>query len=109
MAHAVGAGKTFSMAAAVMEQKRLGLISKAVIVVPGHCLAQMVREFLMLYPTARIMVADETNFVKAKRQRFIARAATENWDATSIFFSNWVVITTFMNHTPRTTARGKDV
>ncbi|WP_196767390.1 DEAD/DEAH box helicase family protein, partial [Acetobacter pasteurianus] len=81
MAHAVGAGKTFSMAAAVMEQKRLGLISKAVIVVPGHCLAQMAREFLMLYPTARIMVADETNFVKAKRQRFIARAATENWDA----------------------------
>ncbi|AOW50909.1 DEAD/DEAH box helicase family protein [Acetobacter ascendens] len=81
MAHAVGAGKTFSMAAAVMEQKRLGLISKAVIVVPGHCLAQMAREFLMLYPTARILVADETNFVKAKRQRFIARAATENWDA----------------------------
>lgn len=81
MAHAVGAGKTFSMAAAVMEQKRLGLISKACVVVPGHCLAQMAREFLMLYPTARILVADETNFVKAKRQRFIARAATENWDA----------------------------
>ncbi|GBQ21546.1 DNA methylase [Acetobacter estunensis NRIC 0472] len=81
MAHAVGAGKTFSMAAAVMEQKRLGLISKACIVVPGHCLAQMAKEFLMLYPTARILVADETNFVKAKRQRFIARAATENWDA----------------------------
>ncbi|GBR20014.1 DNA methylase [Asaia spathodeae NBRC 105894] len=81
MAHAVGAGKTFSMCAAVMEQKRLGLISKAMIVVPGHCLAQMAREFLMLYPTANIMVADETNFVKAKRQSFIARAATGNWDA----------------------------
>lgn len=81
MAHAVGSGKTFSMCAAVMEQKRLGLISKAMITVPGHCLAQMAREFLMLYPTARILVADETNFVKAKRQRFIARAATGNWDA----------------------------
>ncbi|WP_048883860.1 hypothetical protein, partial [Komagataeibacter intermedius] len=44
-------------------------------------LAQMAREFLMLYPTARILVADETNFVKAKRQRFLARAATGNWDA----------------------------
>ncbi len=68
IAHAIGSGKTFSMVAAVMEQKRLGLISKAMIAVPGHCLAQMAREFLMLYPTGRILVADETNFVKAKRQ-----------------------------------------
>jgi len=81
MAHAVGSGKTFSMCAAVMEQKRLGLISKAMMVVPGHTLAQMAREFLMLYPTAKILVADETNFVKDKRQRFLARAATGNWDA----------------------------
>ena len=49
IAHAVGAGKTFSMAAAVMEQKRLGLIGKAMPVVPGHCLAQASREFLQLY------------------------------------------------------------
>ena len=81
MAHAVGSGKTFSMCAAIMEQRRLGLISKAMVVVPGHCLAQMAREFLMLYPTAKILVADETNFVKAKRQRFLARAATGQWDA----------------------------
>ncbi|WP_264814918.1 DEAD/DEAH box helicase family protein, partial [Gluconobacter albidus] len=54
MAHAVGSGKTFSMCAAVMEQKRLGLISKGMIVVPGHCLAQMAREFMMLYPNAQI-------------------------------------------------------
>ncbi len=80
LAHAVGAGKTFLMAAALMEQKRLGLVSKPMMVVPGHCLAQAAREFLMLYPTARILVADETNFVKEKRQRFIARAATGNWD-----------------------------
>ena len=67
-----------------MEQKRLGLISKAMLVVPGHCLAQVSREFLQLYPTARILVADETNFVKAKRSRFLARAATANWDAVII-------------------------
>ncbi|MDA8248133.1 MAG: helicase-related protein, partial [Rhodospirillales bacterium] len=81
IAHAVGAGKTFSIAAAIMEQKRLGLISKAMLVVPGHCLAQASREFLLLYPTARILVADETNFVKEKRARFLARAATATWDA----------------------------
>ena len=84
MAHAVGAGKTFSIAAAVMEQKRLGLISKAMLVVPGHCLAQASREFLQLYPTARILVADESNFTKDKRARFLARAATATWDAVII-------------------------
>ena len=81
VAHAVGSGKTFSIAAAVMEQRRLGLVAKAMLVVPGHCLAQASREFLQLYPTARILVADETNFAKDKRARFLARAATACWDA----------------------------
>ena len=79
-AHSVGAGKTFSLAAVIMEQKRLGLITKPMMAVPGHCLAQASREFLQLYPTARILVADEMNFVKAKRQRFLSRAATGQWD-----------------------------
>jgi len=87
LAHAVGAGKTMTMAAAIMEQRRLGLISKAMLVVPGHCLAQAAREFLALYPTARILVADETNFTKDKRHRFLSRAATANWDAIIITHS----------------------
>ncbi len=87
LAHAVGAGKTMTMAAAVMEQRRLGLIAKAMLVVPGHCLAQAARELLALYPNARILVADETNFVKEKRQRFLARAATATWDAILITHS----------------------
>jgi N12 class adenine-specific DNA methylase len=87
IAHAVGAGKSYAIAAAIMEQKRLGLIAKAMLVVPGHCLAQVSREFLQLYPTARILVADETNFVKEKRSRFLARAATANWDAVIITHS----------------------
>jgi N12 class adenine-specific DNA methylase/adenine-specific DNA methylase len=87
LAHAVGAGKTMTMAASVMEQKRLGLIAKAMMVVPGHCLAQAAREFLALYPTARILVADETNFTKDKRHRFLSRAATATWDAIIITHS----------------------
>ena len=87
LAHAVGAGKTLTMAAAVMEQRRLGLIAKAMMVVPGHCLAQAAREFLALYPNARILVADETNFAKDKRRRFLARAATATWDAIIITHS----------------------
>ncbi|TIV42754.1 MAG: lactate dehydrogenase, partial [Mesorhizobium sp.] len=87
LAHAVGAGKTMTIAAAIMEQKRLGLIAKAMLVVPGHCLAQAAREFLALYPNARILVADETNFSLAKRHRFLSRAATANWDAIIITHS----------------------
>jgi len=87
LAHAVGAGKTMTMAAAVMEQRRLGLIAKAMMVVPGHCLAQAAREFLALYPNARILVADETNFTKDKRARFLSRAATATWDAIIITHS----------------------
>ena len=87
IAHAVGAGKRFSIAAAIMEQRRLGLIIKPMMTVPGHCLAQAAREFLQLYPTANILVADETNFVKEKRQRFLARAATANWDCIIITHS----------------------
>ncbi|SES41309.1 N-6 DNA methylase [Rhizobium sp. NFR03] len=87
LAHAVGAGKTMTMAAAIMEQRRLGLIAKAMLVVPGHCLAQAAREFLALYPNARILVADETNFTKDKRARFLSRAATATWDAIVITHS----------------------
>ena len=87
LAHAVGAGKTMTMAAAIMEQRRLGLIAKAMLVVPGHCLAQAAREFLALYPNARILVADETNFTKDKRARFLSRAATATWDAIIITHS----------------------
>jgi N12 class adenine-specific DNA methylase len=92
IAHTVGAGKTFSIAAAVMEQKRLGLITKAIWVVPGHCLAQAAREFLQLYPTARLLVADEANFAKEKRARFLARAATAHWDAIIITHSAFRLI-----------------
>ncbi|WP_454634976.1 N-6 DNA methylase [Bradyrhizobium cenepequi] len=87
LAHAVGAGKTMTMAAAIMEQRRLGLIAKAMLVVPGHCLAQAAREFLALCPGARILVADETNFSKDKRHRFLSRAATATWDAIIITHS----------------------
>ncbi|ULJ82749.1 DEAD/DEAH box helicase family protein (plasmid) [Rhizobium sp. C104] len=87
LAHAVGAGKTMTFAAAIMEQRRLGLIAKAMLVVPGHCLAQAAREFLALYPNARILVADENNFSKDKRARFLSRAATATWDAIIITHS----------------------
>ena len=80
LAHCVGAGKTFVMAAASWSSAGWAWSARRMMVVPGHCLAQASREFLLLYPNARILVADETNFAAGKRARFLARAATANWD-----------------------------
>ena len=49
LAHEVGAGKTFEMAASAMEAKRLGLCQKSLFVVPNHLTEQWAAEFLHLY------------------------------------------------------------
>ncbi|GHE73040.1 hypothetical protein GCM10019059_35840 [Camelimonas fluminis] len=87
IAHKVGAGKTATMAAGIMEQKRLGLVDKPMLVVPNHCLGQIAIEYLRLYPAAKILVADEQNFAREKRRRFLARAATGEWDCIIITHS----------------------
>jgi N12 class adenine-specific DNA methylase len=86
-AHAVGAGKTFTMIAAGMEERRLGLSKKPMYVVPNHMLAQFSKEFLELYPTAQIMVADEQNFHTNNRRKFVAQAALNDPDAIVITHS----------------------
>ena len=78
---------TMSIAAAVMEERRIGLITKPILTVPGHCLAQFSIEWLQMYPTAKLLVADEQNFAKAKRDRFVARATTGDWDCIIITHS----------------------
>jgi N12 class adenine-specific DNA methylase len=87
LAHAVGAGKTFTMIASGMEERRLGLSNKPMYAVPNHMLAQFAREFLELYPAANIMVADDQNFHTHNRRRFVAQAALNNPDAIIITHS----------------------
>lgn len=86
-AHEVGAGKTFTMIAAGMEQKRLGLIRKPMYVVPNHMLEQFSREFLLVYPTANLLVADKAKTAKANRKAFVGQIATGNHDAVIITHS----------------------
>ena len=76
LAHCVGAGKSFEMMAACMEQKRLGLANKTVMVVPKPLIGQTASEFLRLYPSANILVATERDFEKSRRKQFISRIAT---------------------------------
>lgn len=78
--HAVGAGKTFTMIAAGMEQKRLGLIQRPLYVVPNHMLEQFSREFCQAYPAAKLLVADRASMTRDNRRAFAARGATEDWD-----------------------------
>lgn len=81
LAHVVGAGKTFTMIAAGMEQKRLGLIRRPMYVVPNHMLEQFSREFLQAYPAASILVADKESMSRDRRQELAGRIAAEKWDA----------------------------
>lgn len=84
LAHAVGSGKTFQMVISAMEQKRLGLIKKPMMVVPNHMLQQFAREWQDLYPAARLMVADENNFHTDNRRRFVSRVAMSDLDGVVI-------------------------
>lgn len=81
LAHVVGAGKTYTMVAAAIELKRLGLATKPMFVVPNHMLGQFSSELLTLYPTANILVAGKEDFEARKRARLFSRIATANWDA----------------------------
>ncbi len=81
LAHVVGAGKTWTMAAAAMELRRLDLAKKPMFVVPNHLVDQWGAEFLKLYPQARLFVAGKERFETGKRQQAMARIATGNYDA----------------------------
>ncbi|MEG0735649.1 MAG: DEAD/DEAH box helicase family protein [Longicatena sp.] len=89
LAHVVGAGKTFEMTAGCMELKRIGLIQKAMFVVPNHLVEQWGAEFLQLYPSANILVTTKRDFEKSKRQRFVSRIATGEYDAIIIGHSQF--------------------
>lgn len=92
LAHAVGSGKTFQMVISAMEQKRLGLIKKPMMVVPNHMLQQFAREWQDLYPAARLMVADENNFHTDNRRRFVSRVALSDLDGVIITQSAFKIL-----------------
>ena len=89
LAHEVGAGKTFEMAAAAMESKRLGLCQKSLFVVPNHLTLQWANEFLRLYPSAKLLVANKKDFETANRKKFCGRIATGDYDAIIIGHSQF--------------------
>lgn len=89
LAHTVGAGKTFEMATASMELKRLGVANKPMFVVPNHLTEQWGSEFLRLYPNANVLIATKKDFQKNNRKKFMARIATGEWDAVIVGHSSF--------------------
>ena len=89
LAHEVGAGKTYEMAASAMEAKRLGLCQKSLFVVPNHLTELWASEFLNLYPNAKLLVARRKDFETANRKKFCARIATGDYDAVIIGHSQF--------------------
>ncbi|MDR2089134.1 MAG: DEAD/DEAH box helicase family protein [Clostridiales Family XIII bacterium] len=89
LAHVVGSGKTYTMTAAAMEMKRLGMARKPCFVVPNHLVGQWASKFQEIYPTANILAATKKDFEKQNRRRFCARIATGEWDAVIIGHSSF--------------------
>lgn len=89
LAHVVGAGKTFTMAATGMKMKQAGLIQKPMYVVPNHLLEQFAREFMQLYPNAKLLVASKDDLTKDRRKMLTAKIASGEWDGIVVTHSSF--------------------
>lgn len=87
--HEVGAGKTFTVIAGMMELKRTGLANKPMVAVPNHLVKQWAADWYRLYPGANILTATKKDFEKNNRRRFLAKIATGDWDAVIIAHSSF--------------------
>src|SRR5258708_35829437 len=89
LAHVVGAGKTFTMAATGMKMKQAGLIKKPMYVVPNHMLEQFSREFMQLYPNAKLLVAAKEDLTRDRRKFLTAKIASGEWDGIVVTHSSF--------------------
>jgi N12 class adenine-specific DNA methylase len=89
LAHTVGAGKTFTMAATGMKMKQAGLIKKPMYVVPNHLLEQFSREFMQLYPNAKLLVAGKEDLTRDRRKFLTAKIASGEWDGIIVTHSSF--------------------
>jgi len=89
LAHVVGSGKTFTMAAAGMKLKETGLAHKPMFVVPNHMLEQFSREFLQLYPNAKLLVTSKDDMSRDRRKRLTAKIASGEWDGIVVTHSSF--------------------
>ena len=92
LAHRVGAGKTYEMAAAAMKLRQLGVVKKPVFIAPNHLVAQWGKEFLSYFPAAKILVVEKNDFSAANRKLFANRIATGDWDAVIMSYEQFEAV-----------------
>src|SRR4051794_11658272 len=89
LAHVVGVGKTFTMAAIGMKRHAAGLSRKSLYVVPNHMLEQFAREFQQLYPNAKLLVATKDDLARERRKVLTAKMASSEWDGIIVTHSSF--------------------
>lgn len=89
LAHAVGAGKTYTLIASAMEMRRLGVARRPMIVVQNSTLSQFAAQAKQLYPGGRILVADKDKMAGANRRRFLSSLVSSDWDLVVIGHSQF--------------------
>ena len=89
LAHVVGGGKTFTMAATGMKMRQTGLRKKPIYSVPNHMLEQFAREFMQLYPNARLLVAAKEDLTRERRKFLTAKIASGDWDGIIVTHSSF--------------------
>lgn len=88
--HMVGAGKTLVMQSAIMEMRRMGIAKKPMIVALKSTVAQITKEFIEAYPSARILAPTEKDFEKKRRKELLAKIALNDYDCVIISHENYV-------------------
>ena len=92
LAHQVGAGKTYAMAAAAMELRRTGVSARNLFVVPNNILDQWHTEFLKLYPEAKLIVIEPKDFTPARRQKLLKELTESDSDAIIMGYGSFSLI-----------------
>lgn len=92
LAHQVGAGKTYVMAAAAMELRRLGISKRNLFVVPNNILEQWYNEFLHLYPDASVLMIEPKNFTPGSRNRVLRHIIEHDYDAVIMSYTSFSLI-----------------
>lgn len=87
--HVVGAGKTYTAIARIMERRRMGMSRKPMVVVPNHLIEQWASDVTKLYPGAKVLAAGKADFERKNRRKLFARIASGDYDMVIIGHSSF--------------------
>ena len=72
-----------------MKMKQAGISKKPIYAVPNHMLEQFAREFMQLYPNARLLVATKEDLTRERRKLLTAKIASGEWDGIIVTHSSF--------------------